>query len=69
MNDQTQRMEYDESMEMLCEKIRRGEPVGFLKAIAAINYYEERKQYAAENTLWRRLVRRIAAFLAANGGG
>ena len=31
-------MHRDEKLEEISDKIRRGEPVGFLEAIAAINY-------------------------------
>lgn len=34
-------MQHDVQLEALSDKIRRGEPVGFLDAIAAINYQEQ----------------------------
>ena len=51
---------YDERMESISEKIRKGEPVDFFEAIAAIDYQEGRRQMEAErksNKWWRRLIR------------
>ena len=36
-------MQRDAALEEISDKIRKGEPVGFLEAIAAINYQENLK--------------------------
>jgi tRNA isopentenyl-2-thiomethyl-A-37 hydroxylase MiaE len=60
-------MPTDPAMEALSDKIRKGEPVGFIEALAVINYQEQRRrEREAESVLgrlrawWRR---------ASKGGG
>ena len=43
-------------MEEISDKIRRGEPVGIMEALAAIEYQRQRKQQEPP-TLWKRVVR------------
>ncbi len=50
-------MQRDEYLEEISEKIRRGEPVGFLEAIAAINYQGHWQAERRANVWWRRLIR------------
>jgi hypothetical protein len=55
-------MERCEYLELVSEKIRRGEPVGMLEAIAAINYQGQLR--AEEDAIragkwWHRALRRI----------
>ncbi len=48
----------DEYMETISDKIRCGEPVGFLEAIAAINYQERlrrEREVRRDKTLFGRL--------------
>jgi hypothetical protein len=41
-------------MEALSDKIRKGEPVGFIEALAVINYQEQRRhEREAESVLGR----------------
>ena len=51
----------DEALEAISDKIRSGEPVGFLEAVAAINYQATKQEHARRNVWWRRLLRRFAA--------
>lgn len=53
-------MERCEQLERICEKIRKGEPVGFLDAIAAINYQATLKaeREAAEAATLRGRIKR-----------
>ena len=50
-------LETDVRLEELSDKIRKGEPVGMLGAIAAINYQETLRAERKRNTLWARFVR------------
>lgn len=50
-------MELDTRLEEVSDKIRKGEPVGMLEAIAAINYQETLRAERKRNTLWARFVR------------
>lgn len=48
-------MTKDPYLEAISDKIRSGEPVGFLDAIAAINYQEHLRRERIANSPWRRL--------------
>jgi len=50
-------VEIDARLEELSDKIRAGEPVGMLEAIAAIDYQEALRAERKLNTLWGRFVR------------
>lgn len=50
-------MEQDEYMENICDRIRAGEPVGYLDVIAAINYQEQRQAWLKANTRWAKFKR------------
>lgn len=50
-------MERIEELEVISDKIRRGEPVGYLEAIAAINYQGQLRAERDANKWWRRLLR------------
>ncbi len=52
-------MERDEYLEQISDKIRRGEPVSFLAAVAAINYQGHLQAERRANVWWRRLIRWI----------
>lgn len=52
-------MERCEHLEIICEKIRKGEPVGFLEAVAAINYQEQLKAEREAGRWYKRLWRRL----------
>ena len=54
-------METNARLEELSDKIRKGEPVGMLEAIAAINYQETLRAEWKRNTLWARFVRWLSA--------
>ena len=58
-------MQRDEALEAVCDKIRSGEPVGILEALAAINYQEnlrrEREAKREANSLVARLKRWLRA--------
>lgn len=47
--------EHDPSMEEVSDKIRRGEPVGIIEALAAIEYQRQRKRQQPP-PLWKRVV-------------
>jgi len=51
--------EWNEYLEMVSDKIRRGEPVGLVQALAAIDYQQALQAYAKHNVWWRRLGRWI----------
>lgn len=50
-------MERIEELEQISDKIRYGEPVGLLEAIAAIDYQHQWQAYRKEQVWWRRLLR------------
>jgi len=52
-------MERCEHLERICEKIRKGEPVGFLEAVAAINYQGQLKAEREAGRWYKRLWRRL----------
>ena len=54
-------MEIDTRLEEVSDKIRKGELVGMLEAIAAINYQETMRAERKRNTLWARFVRWLSA--------
>lgn len=54
-------MEIDARLEELSDKIRKGEPVGMLEAIEAINYQETLRAERQRNTPWARFVRWLSA--------
>ena len=47
----------DPNLEALSEKIRKGEPVGFLEAIAAINYQEQLRTEREYNSFRNKAMR------------
>jgi hypothetical protein len=54
-------MQRDESLESLSDKMRKGEPIGFLEAIAVINYQENLRREREANSLVARLKRWLRA--------
>ena len=54
-------MQRDEALEALSDKVRKGVPVGFLEAIAVINYQENLRREREANTLVARLKRWLRA--------
>lgn len=50
-------MERCEQLEIISDKIRKGEPVGFLEAIAAINYQGQLRAEREANRWYKRLWR------------
>jgi hypothetical protein len=54
-------MQRDETMEALSDKVRKGEPIGFLEAIAVVNYQENLRREREANTLVARLKRWLRA--------
>lgn len=50
-------MERNEILEQLSDKIRKGEPVSFIEAIACINYQQAWQAHRKANTRWERLKR------------
>ena len=47
----------DKKLEEISEQIRKGEPVGFLEAIAAINYQQTLQAERKKHTLFARFIR------------
>ena len=58
-----------ELLEALSDKVRRGEPIGFLQAIAVINYQEQLRAEREANTLLARLRSWGRAAIAKATGG
>ena len=54
-------MQRDDALEALSDKVRKGEPIGFLEAIAVINYQEHLRREREANTLLARLKRWLRA--------
>lgn len=54
-------MQRDETLEALSDKVRKGEPIGFLEAIAVVNYQVNMRREREENTLLARLKRWLRA--------
>lgn len=54
-------IERDEYLELVSDKIRKGEPVGFLEAIAAINYQGHLQAEREANRWHRRFGRWLGA--------
>ncbi len=50
-------------LEMLSDKVRKGEPIGFLEAITVIEYQERLKQERKNNSI----VCKIKRFFGTNG--
>ena len=50
-------MQRDETLEALSDKVRKGEPIGFLDAIAVINYQENLRRQREANS-WRARLKR-----------
>jgi len=48
-------MSRDETLEALSDKVRKGEPISFLEAIAVINYQEHLRRERAEQPWWKKL--------------
>ena len=48
----------DETLEALSDKVRKGEPVGFLEGIAVINYQENLRREREANS-WAARVKRL----------
>jgi hypothetical protein len=44
-----------ETLEFLSDKVRKGEPISFLQAVAVINYQEQLRQEREANSLLGRL--------------
>jgi hypothetical protein len=55
-----------ELLEALSGKVRKGEPIGFLEAIAVVNYQENMRREREANSIFARLKRWLRA--AALGG-
>jgi hypothetical protein len=53
----------DEALEALSDKVRRGEPIGFLETIAVINYQENLRREREANSLPNRLKRWFSSAL------
>lgn len=47
----------DETLEALSDKVRMGEPIGFLEAVAVINYQENLRRVREANS-WRGRLKR-----------
>lgn len=58
----------DETMEWLSDKVRKGEPVSFLEAIAVINYQETLRREREANSWAARVKRWIRATIKAVEG-
>lgn len=56
-------MERDPYLEELSEKVRKGEPIDFLDAIAVINYQGQMKAHRKANTRWARFKRWLKSHL------
>lgn len=54
----------DETLEALSDKVRKGEPVGFLEAIAVINYQENLRREREANSWAAQAKRLLRAVLA-----
>ena len=52
-------MQIDPFLEEISDKIRKGEPVSFIQAVAAINYQGQLRYEREYNRWWRRLFRWI----------
>lgn len=50
-------MTQDEALEALSDKVRKGEPIGFLEALAVIEY-QTRLRKEREATTWRAKLKR-----------
>ena len=48
---------YNETLERISDRIRSGEPVGYLEAIAAINYQQSLRDWEKRNSFFARLWR------------
>jgi hypothetical protein len=47
----------NEYLEIISDRIRRGEPVGVIDALAAIDYQHALQKERKENSVWQRLLR------------
>ena len=56
-----EKMQRDETLEALSDKVRKGEPIGFLEALAVVNYQENLRREREANTLVARLKRWLRA--------
>ena len=54
-------MERNARLEELSDKIRKGEPVRMIEAIAVINYQAALRAERKRNTLWARFIRWLSA--------
>ena len=54
-------MQRDETLEALSDKVRKGEPIGFLEALAVVNYQENLRREREANTLVAKLKRWLRA--------
>ena len=59
----------DETLEALSDKVRKGELVGFLEAIAVINYQENLRREREANSWAARVKRLFRAVVKAVEGG
>ena len=51
----------DETLEALSDKVRKGEPIGFLEALAVIDYQEDMRRQREANSWTARLKRWLRA--------
>lgn len=54
-------MQRDEALEALSDKVRKGEPIGLLEAIAVVNYQENLRREREANSIVARLRRWLRA--------
>ena len=57
----------DETLEALSDKVRKGEPVDFLEAIAVINYQENLRREREANS-WAAQAKRLLRAVLARAG-
>lgn len=53
----------DEVLEAISDKIRGGEPVGIMEAVAAIQYNDEKNEYLRANKWCRRIFARLRSII------
>lgn len=49
----------DPILEQISNSIRKGIPVGFMEAIAAIDYQERKNEHIRQNKWWRKALRKL----------
>lgn len=55
------KMQRDDTLEALSDKVRKGEPIGFFEAIAVVNYQENLRREREANSIVARLKRWLRA--------